>query len=776
MTENNEREYYREGLPIPETPAPGVDPAPWKKTAVVGKPLPRVDAYERVSGTAVYPSDLILPGMLYAAVVRSPHPNARVKWVDTARARKMPGVRAVIDASTPGADLEWRYRGSVASRLFDPACRFEGDAVAAVAAETPYQARDAARAVVVDYEVLPFVSDEGKALNPGAPAVHEGGNAVSDEQVSERGDVESGFAQAEVVLEETYRTACEIHTPVELHGCVARWDGDALTIWESTQGVYRIQSQAAEALKLPLAKVRVIGHYMGGGFGSKLQAGKYTMIAALLARMTARPVKLFLSREETFLAAGNRPPTIMTLKAGVKRDGTLTALEYRATGASGAYPAGGAGAALDWLVRDLYTCPNVRTRTQDVYLNAGPARPFRAPGHPPCAWALEQMMDALAEAIDMDPVELRLKNVPSVSQGRGGPPYTTTGFAECLRKGAEAFGWAEARKRAAGASKGHLKRGVGMAGGLWAAGGGGPPSTVILKLFSDGSMNLNLGASDIGTGTKTVMAMVVSEELGIKPELIQIEHADTGTTQFATPSGGSKTVPTESPAVRAAAVEVKRELFKMAGEELEVDPADLTLDGSRIVSRTDRAKGVDITGLRGLERRGVVVGIGYRGPNPAGKAVNPFAAQFCEVEVNTRTGETRILRFLGAHDSGRVMNRLTYANQVFGGITMGIGLAMTEARILDKDGTGKMVNRNWHDYKLPTMLDTPPENVCLPVELDDAEANTTGAKGLGEPATIPTAPAVANAIRHATGVRVTDTPADPVRMMELLAGKGRTER
>ena len=385
-------------------------------------------------------------------------------------------------------------------------------------------------------------------------------------------------------------------------------------------------------------------------------------------------------------------------------------------------------------------------------------------------------MDALAGAIDMDPVDLRLKNVPAVSQGRGGAPYTSTGFAECLRKGAEAFGWAEARKRAAGASKGHLKRGVGMAGGLWAVGGGGPPSTVILKLFSDGSMNLNLGASDIGTGTKTVMAMVVSEELGIKPELIQIEHADTGTTQYATPSGGSKTVPTESPAVRAAAVEVKRELLKMAGEELELDPDALILDGARIVAREDHAKGVAITDLKGLQRRGVVVGIGYRGPNPAGKAVNPFAAQFCEVEVNTLTGETRILRFLGAHDSGRVMNRLTYRNQVFGGITMGIGLGMTEARILDRNGTGKMVNRNWHDYKLPTMLDTAPDNVCLPVEPGDTEANTTGAKGLGEPATIPTAPAVANAIHHATGVRVTESPADPMRLVALLAGARKEER
>ena len=280
-----------------------------------------------------------------------------------------------------------------------------------------------------------------------------------------------------------------------------------------------------------------------------------------------------------------------------------------------------------------------------------------------------------------------------------------------------------------------------MASGLWFAGGGSPPSTVIVKLFSDGSVNLNMGASDLGTGTKTVMAMVVAEELGVPVKKIQIEHADTGTTQYATPSGGSKTVPTESPAVRAAAVEVKQQLFDLAAKELKTNAADLTLKNGEILSRSDPSKKVKITGLSDLKRRGVLLGIGYRGPNPQGKVVNPFAAQFCEVEVNMKTGEVKVLRFLSANDSGRVMNRLTFDNQVVGGITMGIGLAMTEARILDGKQTGKMVNRNWHDYKLPTALDVPAEVQSLPIELEDLEANTTGAKGLGEPVTIPTAAA-----------------------------------
>jgi xanthine dehydrogenase YagR molybdenum-binding subunit len=768
--------YETRGDAVPETPLPGDQPGPWLETGVIGKPVPRVDGYERVSGTAAYPSDVILPNMLYGAILRCPHPHARVKSVDVAKARGMPGVHGIISGFTPETNPDWVYssfaRVEFSTKLFDPHCRFEGEPVAAVAAESPYQAWDAVRAIRVSYDILPHLVDERKALEARAPRVHDQGNRVGEPVKYERGDVARGFAEAELVLEMTFHTACEIHTPLELHGCVASWDGDRLTLWESTQGVFSVQSGVAKALGLPLSKVRVIGSYMGGGFGSKLRANKVNVIAALLARATARPVKLFLTREETYLATGNRPPSHMKLKAGVRKDGALTALDFSCVGTGGAYPADGTSL-VDWLIRDLYACPNVRTEMTDVYIHAGPARPMRAPGHPQGAWALEQMMDALADAIAMDPVELRLKNIPVVSQARpGSPPYTSTGLRECLEEGARAFGWKEAREKLAAASRrGHVRRGVGMAAGLWFVGGGGPPSTVIIKLFADGSVNLNMGASDIGTGTKTVMAMVVSEELGIRPDLIQIENADTGTTQYATPSGGSKTVPTEAPAVRAAAIEVKRQLFEMAAAEIGSEPSQLVLQGGVVSSRSDPEKSLRISEVKELGKRGVIVGVGYRGPNPENKVVNPFAAQFCEVEVNTLTGETKILRFLGAHDSGRVMNRLTYDSQVFGGITMGIGLALTEERVLDQAHTGKMVNKNWHDYKIPTSLDVPAEMVSIPVDPGDTEANTTGAKGLGEPVTIPTAAAVANAVCHATGLRVTESPMSPVRLCALLAGK-----
>ena len=770
MADETKGIYYVEGT-LPETPLPGKEPPPWKATSVVGKPLPRVDAYERVSGAAVYPSDVRLPNMLHGAILRCPHPHARVRRVDTSAALKVPGVRVVVSGATPEADLVFKKDPVGDIRLFDSMCRYEGDAVAAVAAETPYQAWDAVNAIRVDYEVLPFVADERRALQPGAAPVHPKGN-LSKKDGYERGDVARGFAAADVVLETTYRTECELHTPLEPHGCVASWDGGSLTLWESSQGVYAVQSRVAEVLKLPLARVRVIGHYMGGGFGSKLEPGKYTIIAAVMAKLSGRPVRLFLTREETYLSVGNRPPTNMTVKAGVTRDGTLTALEFTVLGTGGAYTAGGTSL-VDWLARDLYTCPNVRTSGTDVFINAGPARAFRAPGHPQGAWALEQMMDALAEAIGMDPVQLRLRNIPSFSQAReGNPEYTSTAFRECLEQGATAFGWEQARRDARAQNvQGHLRRGVGVAGGLWFAGGGRPPATVIVKLFPDGSANLNMGASDLGTGTKTVMAMVVAEELGITPEAVQVENADTGTTQYAYPSGGSKTVPTEAPATRNAAVQVKQKLLAMAAEALNVDLAELDYRGREIVSRRDPATRIAVQELDALKRQGGVVGIGYRGPNPKDKTVNPFAAHFCEVEVNTRTGELKILRFLAAQDSGRVMNRLTYDSQVIGGIAMGIGLATTEMRVLDAGQTGKMVNRNWHDYKLPTALDVPAEVTCLPIEPVDTEANNTGAKGLGEPATIPTAAAVANAVYHATGLRITDTPIHPLQLAQRLADR-----
>jgi len=750
---------------FPQAPDAGGQgtPEPWgESTRVIGARRPRVDGYHRATGTAIYPSDVTLPGMLHAAILGCPHPHARVTAVDISEAEAMPGVYAIISRNSTDANPAWSYAKGHDGRLFEDHCRFEGEAVAAVAAETPYRAFDALRAIRVEYEELPFVTDYEAALEDDAPPVHPDGNRIATDEYS-RGDIEAGFEAAETVVEQTYRTASELHTPLEPHGCVARWEGDSLTLWESTQGVYAVQSRVAEVLEMPLAAVRVIGHYMGGGFGSKLRTDKYSIAAALLARRTGRPVKLFLTREQTLLTQGNRPPTTMTVRIGAKQDGTLTAIEFTGTGASGAYAAGGTSL-LAGLARNLYRCANVRTELTDVYINAQPARPFRAPGYVQGAWALEQAMDALARELDMDPVRLRLANVPETSQAQGDKPYTTDGLRRCIEQGAESFGWREAAGRKP--EQGHLRRGVGMAAANWFAGDGGPPSTAVLRLHADGTLNLNMGASDIGTGTKTVAAMVVAEEFGVDPDAVCIEHADTATTQYATPSGGSKTVPTEAPTVRRACLEVKDRLMDMAARQLGVDRDRVVFAPGEIRS-ADGDDSVALSELDELAGARVVIGVGQREANSRDVSITPFAAQFCEVEVNLLTGETRLLRILGTNESGRIINRLTWDGQLVGGITMGVGFGRTEFRVLDGP-TGKLCNANWHDYKLPTALDVPAEVISDPVVLNDEQANIVGAKGLGEPVTVPTGPAIANAIFDATGLRMTRSPVTPADIVAAL--------
>jgi xanthine dehydrogenase YagR molybdenum-binding subunit len=761
--------YWWEG-PLPETPETPATPAPWTDTRVVGQPIVRVDAYDRVSGSAIYPSDVVLPDMLHVALLTCPHAHAMVKKVDTSKAERMPGVRLVLKDGTPGTDVPWfgERDGQPVSRLFDPHCRYDGEEVAAVAADTIHQAWDAVRAIQVEYDVRDSVVDVEDAVKPGAPQVRDRGNAIPPGKPYERGDVAAALKTADATVEYVFHTPCALQTPIEPHGCVVKWDGPRLTVWESTQGVYGVQGEVARALKLPLANVRVIGHYVGGGFGSKLNSGKYSVLAAIAAKKTGRPVRLFLTREQVLRSMGNRPANTITIKAGAKKDGTLVALSQKAVGTGGAYSEGGTGA-IDIIARDLYKCSNVRCENENVYVNAGPERPFRAPGHPQAAWAIEIALDALAAKLGMDPVEFRLKNITETSQLRGNIPYTTTGFARCLIEGAKAFGWNEARARVPAA--GHLKRGVGVAGGTWVAGNGGPPATAIVKLFADGSAHLNMGASDIGCGTKTWAAQIVAEELGVPIDRISIEHADTATTQFTTPSGGSKTVPSDGPAIRSAAFEVKQQLLEMASEHLKVPAADLQLQGGEVVSTSDPAKKVALGRIPKFGRRQLIVGVGYRGPNPEGKSVTPFAAQFAEVEVNTRTGAITVLRFLAAHDSGRVLNPLMFRNQVFGGVTMGIGFGLTEERILDRGQLGKLLTANLHDYKVPTALDAPADKVCVVIDPNDHECNNTGAKGVGEPATIPTAPAIANAVYHATGLRLLDAPMSPARVLDALAAQ-----
>jgi xanthine dehydrogenase YagR molybdenum-binding subunit len=732
----------------------------WKETRIIGKKIARVDSYKIVSGTAQYASDVHFPGMLYAKILRSPHPHAEIIDIDISKAEALPGVKKVI-CHKNAPKIPWYYNTSF---LFDPVVRHEGDEVAAVVAEDEYIAQDALNLIEVIYKKLPFVIDPEEALKADAPKLWPDGNVVEGKPFTyNRGDADKGFKEADVVLERRYTNSVALHSTLETHATVANWDGDNLTLWDSTQGVFRIQQAAAALLNIPVNKVRVICPYMGGGFGCKLDIYKPAIIAALFAKETGRAVKIIPTRQGNMLAFGNRPSNIQYLKAGVKNDGTLTALSLKSIGAVGAYPS---GAGCSRQVINLYRCPNVAVEEYSVYINAGKTCPMRAPGMPQGAFALEQMMDELAEKLNMDPIELRIKNNAEVSPATG-KQFRSKGLTECMQEGAKLIGW-DIRKKP-GSAKGRKITGSGMACGIWAD-YGGPPSTAMVKINYDGSVNLVMGASDLGTGTKTVMSMIVAEELGVPLKDVEITSADTETTFFTNPSGGSKTVPSDGPAARSAAYDAKNKLLKIAAKEMKIELKDLDIKEGVIFQKSNPENKLTIKEAAGKSNQKVIVGIGQRGENPHQGENDNFGCHFAEVEVDSTTGEIKLLRYVAAHDAGRALNRFTYDNQIHGGVGMSIGYTFSEERIMDK-ASGKMLNANLQDYKIATMSDIP-EKITTYEAKEFFPGNNINAKGLGEPPVIPPPAAIANAIYNAIKIRCFDLPITPDKIINALR-KGR---
>jgi len=498
---------------------------------------------------------------------------------------------------------------------------------------------------------------------------------------------------------------------------------------------------------------------MGGGFGSKLGIYKQAIIAALFARETGRPVKIFPTRQENMLAFGNRPSSVQYIKAGAKKDGTLTALSLKTINPMGAYDAGATCGSQFFL---LYRCANVKVEEYAVYINAGKACPMRAPGMPQGAFAVEQMMDELAEKLKIDPIELRLKNNADISQ-RTGKPFSSKGLTECMQEGSKIIGWEKRRKP--GSSKGRKKKGLGMACGIW-GNFGGPPSTAMVKINLDGTVNLIIGASDLGTGTRTAMSMIAAEELGIPLKNIHITSADTETTFYTGSSGGSKTIPSDGPATRLAAYYAKEKLLALAAGVMKAEKEDLSIKDGIIFQKSKPENKLSISEVVRKSTDRVIVGIGQRGPNPYGGDWDVFCSHFAEVEVDSITGEIKILRYIAAHDSGRAINRFTYDNQIYGGIGMSIGFTLTEERIMDK-ASGRMLNPNLQDYKIATILDMP-EKITTYEAKTFFPGNNINAKGLGEPPVIPPPAAIANAIYNALGIRFSDLPITVDKVIQAL--------
>jgi len=744
---------------------PEHEPVPWgedAELAIVGQRATRVDAPEKVRGRARYTADLTRPGLLHAAILRSTIARGKVT-LDLAPARAVDGVVDVIGA----AELERRIR-LAGGALFDTTIAYAGQPLAAVCAETADAAWRGIHAIVARYEAEPHVGTFDAAVAEGAPTVKRSskkpasGNAAPNlvpgsPDVIERGNVTRGLAEAEVIVRREYRTPVQIHTALEPHGAVAEWDGDRLTIWESTQAVFRVREQVALGLGMSQSSVRVIKEHMGGGFGAKTSAGAHTFAAALLARRTGRPVRCVNDREAEQTDTGNRPCTTQRVTLGARRDGRLTAIVCEADVplGIGGWEGGTAG-----LFQELYSCPNVRTVESFAWVNTPAMTAFRAPGHVEGAFALESAMDALARELDLDPLELRRINFAERDEKKN-RPFSSNRLRECYDRGAARFDWDAPRT-----SSGRWRRGKGMAAQVWGA-GGGPPAYAIVKINGDGSADVLTGTQDLGTGSRTILAQIAAESLGARLGDVRIVLGDTERTPYTGPSWGSMTTASVGPAVRVAAEDALRQLIEAASEILGVPVTHLRANDS-VISSEDGAQSISFRSLCDQLGDVMIIGRGARGPNPTGVALGSFGAQFAEVEVDTDTGVIRVVRIVAVHDAGRIINPTLAESQVEGGIIQGLGYGLFEERVLDP-ATGRMLNANLHDYKIPTIGDAPRIEVEL-LDVADATANHTGARGLAEPPIIPTAPAIANAVANAIGVEVLELPLTPWRVLGALNG------
>jgi len=728
---------------------------PNDKLKFIGKPLNRKDAPEKVSGRAKFTFDIELPHMAYARILRSPYPNAIVKDIDTHRARKIPGVFGILHTFDVDK-IEW-YGNSY---LFDRHVRYAGDEIACVAAKDEATAERALKLIDVKYEILDYEIDAKKAMTSKIK-IHQDGNIRKGKPFEyERGNIDDGFKEADEIIEDEFSTQVAVHNPTEPHCSVVDWNKDKLTVYDSTQAIFRVRDMIANALDIPKESVRIIKEYMGGGFGSKLEAGKYSVIAALLSKKLKRPIKILNDRKEQNIALGNRPDSFQKLKIGVKRNGTITALNHYAYASIGAYPAGGG---CSWPLRTLYKCDNVKVEEYSVYTNTGRARAFRAPGHVQGTFALESLMDEAAERIGMDPVEFRIKNFTETDQVWGNP-YTSKMLIEAYKIGAEKIGWTK-RNKIPGSEKGYVKRGIGMASQIW-WGGGGPPAHVRLELDSEGKLTAFAGSQDLGTGTYTFVAQVIGEILEINPDKKEVILGDTDKVPYGPGSGGSTTAPSISPAARDAAERMKEKIISNAAALWSVNLDDVEFSNGTVSLKNNKSQKLTVRELVKKLDGKKISALGSREANPEGYSVQTFGAQFVEVEVDTLTGNVKVIKVVAVHDIGRVLNRKTLENQFHGGIVMGVGFALTEEQIRD-EYTGKVLNDNFHDYKVPTIKETPDIEVTILGE-GDMKANNMGVKGIGEPAMIPTPAAIANAVYNAIGKRIKTLPITPDKVITAL--------
>ncbi len=759
--------------------------------SVVGQKLPRVDAVEKVTGAAQYGADVHPPGMLYGKIVRSKHPHANILSIDTSEAEKLPGVRAIITQN----DVPSGRRVFATNKVL-----YLGEPLAAIAATDPDIAEEAAELVKIQYEILPSVQDVTEAIKPSAPRLHgdetkngpnrrsikakikelsgdqENNSAeirkleaelekytdevyynISAETHTEAGDIEKGFEECDVVVEDTYVIPRVHQTYMEPHVSVASADSSGkVTVWASTQGPFAIRSGIAGTLGIPLTQINVIGTTMGGGFGGRFGVIITHVPAVLLSQKSGRPVRVQMTREEEFLDGRPAPGCVIKLKTGATKEGRILARQALAFWDSGSVSGASIGSTIR--IRGVYKIPNIKVDAYGVHTNKSGTAAYRAPGAPQAIFAGESQLDEIAERIGMDPVKFRLMNMreegDSVPAGGIEPKV---GYKETLKAVADAAGWWE--------READENQGWGVAVGDWTNGCG--PGGIYVSVHEDGSVRVFHGSMDI-TGTDTAITQIIAEILTVPYENVTIRRGDTDSAPYSTGSGGSVVTFTMGNTAKLAAEDAHRRILKLAAERLNTDQDNVELkDGSVYVVTADPPKSISLGELAAYSLStigGPIVGKGSFARQPSTPAL---AAQIAKVEVDTDTGRTRVLKLIASQDVGFAINPMAVEGQIEGGVVQGYAWAMMEEMQYNENGN---VNLGFVDYRVPTSADLPTvESVIIEVP---APNGPYGAKGVGEPPITPTLATMANAVKDAVGIRVTELPIKPEKVVEALKNNG----
>ena len=737
----------------------------------VGIEVPKVDALGKALGTARYGADLPIRNPLYLRVVRSPRPHARIVRIETDEALKVPDVERIFTAKDiPGKNLV----GTITKDqpiLASDRVRYVGDPVALIAARTEEALDEAAKRVVVVYEDLPYISNPEEALLPYGPAIHDKGNVLIQFHVT-KGDVQKGFKEAGVIVEETYTTTWIDHAYLEPDAGISYLDEEGrITVVCSTQNVHYDQKEVAAVLGLPLERVRIIQCATGGGFGGKLDITVQGLLALAVFHLR-RPAKIVYSREEVFQVISKRHPLKIQYKSGARKDGTLTAVGVDILGDTGAYASYGATVGVRAAVHATgpYQVPHVKVRSRMAYTNNPWSGAMRGFGIPQMAFAHESQMDLLAQALKMDPIEIRLKNCLRVGSdtATGQTMMASVGIGETLKKVKD---W---RKHSPipkdDPSKPFVKRGVGVASMWYGIGNTGiaNPSTAQMEIDPNGEVRLFTGAADIGQGSDTVFLQIASEATGVPLGEIRLIRADTARTTDAGATSASRQTYISGNAILNAIKSLKEQAVQEASKILEVEGKDLYFEDEEIKCKSKPSVSISI---KEVAKRcgGVLRGEGHFDPETtrldpetgqgSPYATYAFATHLAEVEVDTETGKVKVTRIVASHDVGRAIHPKNVVGQIMGGVAMGTGFALMEEFVPEK-------TTSFVDYLIPTSKDVPE---VIPIIVEDKElSGPFGAKGVGEPALIPSAPAILNAIADAIGERIYHLPANLERVLEAV--------